>query len=68
MAWRSAYDAAFAGAMRAVEKDVVPDALIRRGIRYLLGQRAKEVSLEITLLPWLLQPRALSFPACEMML
>lgn len=38
-----AYDAAFAAALSLTERDVVPDALLRKGIRYLLSQRVKEV-------------------------
>lgn len=30
--------------MQAVERDLVPDFLIRRGIRYLLSQRVEDVS------------------------
>ena len=40
---RGAYDACFAAFMGLVEKDMVPDALIRFGIRYLLSQRVREV-------------------------
>lgn len=40
---QSAYDKGFAGALALVEKDLVPDAVIRRGVRYLLAQRVKEV-------------------------
>ena len=29
--------------MRLVEKDMVPDVIIRTGIRYLLSQRVREV-------------------------
>lgn len=31
--------------MQAIERDIVPDFIIRRGIRYLLSQRVKEVLL-----------------------
>lgn len=41
---RRAYDVSFQGLMALVERDVVPDWLIRRGIRYLLSQRVAEVS------------------------
>ena len=37
------YNKSVAGALALVEKDLVPDAVIRRGVRYLLAQRAKEV-------------------------
>ena len=40
---RGAYDAAFKAALGLTEKDVVPDVVIRAGIRYLLNQRAKGV-------------------------
>ena len=30
--------------MQAVERDLMPDFLIRRGIRYLLSQRVEDVS------------------------
>lgn len=43
-AFRSAYDATFKAFMLlAVERDLVPDFIIRRGIRYLLSQRVQEV-------------------------
>lgn len=41
---RRAYDAAFAQVLAVTEKDVVPDFLLRAGMRHLLGQRAKETS------------------------
>ena len=41
---RRAYDVSFKGLMALVERDVVPDWLIRRGIRYLLSQRVEEVT------------------------
>ena len=41
---RRAYDVSFQGLMALVERDVVPDWLIRRGIRYLLSQRVADVS------------------------
>ncbi len=40
---KSAYDATFRAFMVAVERDLVPDFIIRRGIRYLLSQRVQEV-------------------------
>lgn len=40
---RGAYDACFGAFMRLVEKDMVPDAIVRFGIRYLLSQRVLEV-------------------------
>ena len=40
---RRAYDVSFQGLMALVERDVVPDWLIRRGIRYLLSQRVADV-------------------------
>lgn len=43
-AFRSAYDGLFKIFMQAVERDLVPDFLIRRGIRYLLSQRVEDVS------------------------
>lgn len=42
---QAAYDAAFKGALAVTERDVVPDAIVRRGIRYLLSQRVEEVRL-----------------------
>ena len=41
---RKAYDVSFQGLMTLVERDLVPDWLIRRGIRHLLSQRVAEVS------------------------
>ena len=41
---RRAYDVSVKGLMALVERDVVPDWLIRRGIRYLLSQRVEEVT------------------------
>jgi len=41
---RRAYDVSFQGLMALVERDMVPDWLIRRGIRYLLSQRVSDVS------------------------
>lgn len=41
--FRSAYDGVFRLFMQAVERDLVPDFLIRRGIRYLLSQRVQDV-------------------------
>ncbi len=41
---RTAYDVSFQGLMALVERDLVPDWLIRRGIRHLLSQRVAEVS------------------------
>lgn len=38
---RQAYDALFAKTLAVVERDVVPDSVIRAGIRYLLSQRVK---------------------------
>ena len=40
---RRAYDVSFKGLMALVERDVVPDWLMRRGIRYLLSQRVEDV-------------------------
>jgi hypothetical protein len=37
------YDCAFRAMMSLVELDVVPDCIIRRGIRYLLGVRLSKV-------------------------
>jgi hypothetical protein len=37
------YDCAFKAVMSLVELDVVPDCIIRRGIRYLLGVRLSKV-------------------------
>lgn len=45
---RKAYDVSFQGLMALVERDVVPDWLIRRGIRYLLSQRVAEARLQDT--------------------
>ena len=39
----TAYDQAFRHGMRVVERDIVPDFLIRRAIRYLLQKRIAEV-------------------------
>lgn len=39
----SAYNATFRQVLGVVEKDVVPDFLIRKGIRYLLSKRAATV-------------------------
>jgi hypothetical protein len=39
----SAYNAAFRQVLGVVERDVVPDFMIRRGIRYLLSKRAATV-------------------------
>ena len=41
---RRAYDVSFQGLMALVERDLMPDWLIRRGIRHLLSQRVAEVS------------------------
>jgi hypothetical protein len=38
------YNEAFKLCMAVVERDVLPDAAIRRGIRYLLSQRVKQAS------------------------
>ena len=40
---KNLYDQAFTGALSITEKNVVPDPIIRAGIRYLLSNRAKEV-------------------------
>ena len=42
---QKAYDAAFKAVLGLTEKDVVPDVVLRAGIRYLLSQRAKEVCM-----------------------
>lgn len=39
----SAYNAAFRQVLGVVERDIVPDFMIRRGIRYLLSKRAATV-------------------------
>lgn len=41
------YNDTFKLCLGAVERDVVPDAAIRRGIRYLLSQRVKEVNKHV---------------------
>lgn len=41
---RRLYDAAFAQVLAITEKDLVPDFVIRTGIRYLLSQRKKETN------------------------
>ena len=43
MAGKQLYDAAFAQALGAVERGLVPDAVVRAGIRWLLTQRKREV-------------------------
>lgn len=43
MAGKQVYDAAFAQALGAVERGLVPDAVVRAGIRWLLTQRKREV-------------------------
>ncbi|CAG9467064.1 unnamed protein product [Pedinophyceae sp. YPF-701] len=40
----SLYDAVFAKSVELVEKNVVPDFIVRRGIRYLLAKRLEECS------------------------
>jgi len=41
---RKAYDETFKRTLSLVEKNVVPDVLVRSGIRHLLSQRAKMAS------------------------
>lgn len=43
MAGRQLYDLAFSQALGAVERGLVPDAVVRAGIRWLLTQRKREV-------------------------
>jgi tRNA(His) 5'-end guanylyltransferase len=40
---RRPYDATFRMLMQAVERDLMPDFIIRSGIRYLLSHRVAEV-------------------------
>ena len=40
---KRAYDATFSAFMSLVERDLVPDVIVRSGIRYLLSQRVQEV-------------------------
>lgn len=40
---KDVYEETFRRCMQVVEQNIVPDALVRRGIRYLLSQRVKEV-------------------------
>lgn len=40
---KDVYEEAFRRCMQVVEQNIVPDVLVRRGIRYLLSQRVKEV-------------------------
>ena len=42
-AFRGAYDATFSAFMSLVERDLIPDVIVRSGIRYLLSQRVQEV-------------------------
>jgi hypothetical protein len=41
---KDVYEETFRRCMQVVERNIVPDSLVRRGIRYLLSQRVKEVS------------------------
>lgn len=43
MAGKQLYDLAFSQALGAVERGLVPDAVVRAGIRWLLTQRKREV-------------------------
>ncbi len=48
MAGKQLYDAAFGQAVGVVERGLVPDVLVRAGIRWLLGQRKREVGAALS--------------------